>query len=144
MPFIKVYMHLVWSTKNREPYLRKEIRSMIFDHIKENATKKGIFLDTIGGYTDHMHALVSLSSDQSISKVIQLIKGESSNWINKQDFQKQRFEWQDEYFAVSVSPSQLTEVRNYIKTQEFHHQKITFQEEYDQLLKESDFSSFRA
>ncbi len=144
MPFIKVYVHLVWSTKNREPYLRKEIRPMIFDHIKENATKKGIFLDTIGGYMDHMHALVSLSSDQSISKVIQLIKGESSNWINKQDFQKQRFEWQDEYFAVSVSPSQLTEVRNYIKTQEFHHQKITFQEEYDQLLKESDFSPFRA
>lgn len=72
--------------------------------------------------------------EQNIKKIIQLIKGESSFWINKNQLTKERFEWQDEYFAVSVSESVVDKVRDYIKNQEIHHQKKTFQEEYDEFI----------
>ena len=135
MPFIKVYIHFVWSTKNRVPYLKsKEIRQKVWQHIRENAKEKNIFIDFINGYDDHCHCLVSLGVDQTIQKTMQLIKGESSFWINKQGLTKQKFEWQDEYFAVSVSESMIEVVRNYIKKQEEHHNTKTFQQEYDEFI----------
>lgn len=104
MPYIKIYIHFVWSTKNRKPYLdSSELRNKIWDHITDNATSKNIFIDIVNGYHDHCHTLISLGIDQTISKVMQLIKGESSYWINKNELCKEKFEWQDEYFAVSVS-----------------------------------------
>jgi putative transposase len=140
MPFIKVYIHFVWSTKNRHPSLNsKELRLKVWQHIKVNAKTKGIFIDFISGYSDHCHCLISLGTDQTIQKVMQLIKGESSFWINKNQLTKEKFEWQDEYFAVSVSESVLEKVRNYIKNQEEHHKKKTFHEEYDEFITKYDF-----
>ena len=116
MPFIKIYIHLVFSTLNRKPFLNsKDLRIKVWKHIKENATEKGIYLDMVNGYSDHCHCLVSLGIDQTIQKLMQLIKGESSFWINKENLTKQKFEWQDEYFAVSVSESVLQKTRDYIK-----------------------------
>ena len=83
MSFIKVYVHYVWSTKNREPLLSADIRFDVFNHIRENARKKNIFIDFINGYIDHVHCLISLNDDLSIGKIAQLIKGESSHWINQ-------------------------------------------------------------
>lgn len=143
MPFIKVYIHFVWSTKNRVPYLNsKELRVKVWNHIRENAKEKGIFIDFINGYSDHCHCLVSLGVDQTIQKVMQLIKGESSFWINKNGLIKDKFEWQDEYFAVSVSESMLNKVRNYIKNQEEHHHKKTFQDECDEFINKYGFEKF--
>lgn len=135
MPFIKVYIHLVWSTKNRVPYLDSaELRQKVWQHIRENAKEKGIYIDFINGYSDHCHCLISLGVDQNIQKTIQLLKGESSFWINKNQLTKEKFEWQDEYFAVSVSESIIDRVRDYIKNQEIHHTKKTFQEEYNEFI----------
>lgn len=143
MPFIKVYIHFVWSTKNRNPFLKTlEIREAMWQHIKQNATEKGIFIDFISGYTDHCHCLISLGSDQTISKIMQLIKGESANWFNKQQFIEEKFQWQEEYFAVSVSESIVDKVRNYIKNQEVHHSKKSFQEEYTELIEKFGFKEF--
>ena len=135
MPFVKVYIHCVWSTKNRIPYLDSiELRQKVWQHIRENANQKGIFIDFINGYSDHCHCLISLGVNQNIQKVLQLIKGESSFWINKNELTKEKFEWQDEYFVVSVSESIVDKVRDYIKNQETHHTKKTFQEEYDEFI----------
>ena len=143
MPYIKVYIHFVWSTKNREPFLNsKELRLKVWDHIRDNARAKGIFLDFVNGYSDHCHCLVSIGMDQTIQKIMQLIKGESSFWINKNQLTQQKFEWQDEYFAVSVSESILDRVRNYIKNQEEHHRKKSFQEEYTEFLEKYGFQRF--
>jgi REP element-mobilizing transposase RayT len=143
MPFTKVYIHFVWSTKNREPFLdSKELRLKVWNHIRENAKSKGIFLDFVSGYSDHCHCLVSLGLDQTIQKIMQMIKGESSFWINKNQLTKQKFEWQDEYFAVSVSESMLEKVRNYIQNQEDHHRKKSFQEEYAEFLDKYGFQRF--
>jgi REP element-mobilizing transposase RayT len=96
----------------------------------------------INGYQEHCHCLISLGPDQTMSKVMQLIKGESSFWINKNNLRKQRFEWQDQYFAVSVSESVVDKVRAYIKNQEDHHKKSTFSEEYDQFIEKFGFQKF--
>ena len=144
MPFVKVYIHFVWSTKNRYPFLySKELRLQVWNHIRENAIQKGIYIDFINGYSDHCHCLVSLGIDQTIQKVMQLIKGESSFWINKNNLTTERFEWQDEYFAVSVSESMIDKVREYIKNQEVHHSKKTFQQEYDEFIKNYGFEKFK-
>src|ERR1700675_3215264 len=118
MPFIKVYTHFVWSTKNRMQTLNTlELRQKVWQHIRENAKKKDLFIDFDNGHAEHGHCLVSLGVDQTISKVMQLIKGESAFWFNKQGLTKQKLEWQNEYFAVSVSESQIDTVRTYIKNQ---------------------------
>lgn len=135
MPFVKTYIHLVWSTHNWTPFLNSlELRQQVWQHIKENSVKKGIFIDFVNGYADHCHCLISLGTDQTIEKVVHLIKGESSFWINKNNLTKEKFQWQDEYFAVSVSESAIEKVRNYIKNQEIHHQKKTFAEEYKEFM----------
>jgi len=149
MPFVKVYIHFVWSTKNREPFLAtEEMRQKVWHHMRENAKLKGIFIDFINGHKEHCHRLVSLSINQTIEKIIQLIKGECSFWINKQNefipvLAGRKFEWQDEYFAVSVSESQVDKVRNYIKNQEEHHKHKTFQQEYDELIKKFGFQKYK-
>jgi REP element-mobilizing transposase RayT len=139
MPFVRVWIHLVWSTKNREPMLRSNIRGKAFQHIRENAKEKKIHIDCINGAVDHVHALVLLSADRALSKMVQLIKGESSHWVNNNSLLPFHFEWQEEYFAVSVSESDVEAVRKYIKGQEEHHGKMTFGEEYDILMKKYRF-----
>jgi len=112
-------------------------RQQLFDHIRQNALLKGIYLDRINGYTDHVHCLVKLQAAQSLGHVAQLLKGESAFWFNRQPGNgRPRLEWQEDYFAVSVSLSQLHTVRNYIENQEMHHAKKTFAEEYQALLKQ--------
>ena len=144
MPFIKIYIHFVWSTKNRVESLEtKEIRDKVWFHIKENAKKKDIFVDFANGYSQHCHCLISLGVDQTISKIMQLIKGESSFWINKHGLTKEKFEWQDEYYGVSVSESMIETVRNYIKNQEAHHGSHSYDDEIDDLIAKHGFEKFK-
>jgi putative transposase len=136
MSWVRVWIHLVFSTKNKEPFLRTgEIRKKVFQHIKQNAEEKGIWLDCINGYQDHAHSLISLNKDQAISKVAQLIKGESSFWINQNKLTKTKFVWQDDYWAVSVSESHLKPVRDYILQQEEHHAAKSFADEINEFMK---------
>ena len=120
--------------------LEKGMRNKVFDHIKVNAREKAIRLDTIGGYVDHVHVLISLGSDQTIAKISQLLKGESSHWANQDVLTRNKIEWQDEYTALSVGESMLDNVREYIRGQEEHHRKKTFAEEYRELLKGQGYS----
>ncbi len=139
MSFIKIYVHYVWSTKNRHPFLSDDIRPNVFQHIKENARTKNIFIDFINGYTDHVHCLISLNDDLSIGKMAQLIKGESSHWINKNKLTATKFEWQDEYLAIGIGDDKIQDVRNYIAQQEEHHKKVSFQQEFEQFIKRYGF-----
>ena len=100
---------------------------------------KGIHLDFINGYTDHVHTLISLKSDQTVAKVAQMLKGESSHWINQTELLNVKFEWQDEYIAISVSESIVDKVREYIKNQEVHHRKKSFSEEYQEFIDKYGF-----
>jgi len=139
MSHVKIYLHCVWGTKNRTPFLNGANLQPILQHIKENARDKSIHIDFLNGHKEHIHCLISLNSDQMLSKCIQLIKGESSYWINKQGLTSGRFEWADEYFAVSLSNSHVDRVREYIKNQEEHHRNKSWEEEYAEFLLEYGF-----
>ena len=143
MPFVKIWIHAVWSTKKRKPLLIKSIRQTVFKHIHQNALKKDIFMDTVNGHIEHVHCLFRLKNDQTIKDIMQLLKGESSFWINKKKMINTKFNWQDEYFAVSVSESQVDAVRKYIQNQEEHHQKKTFMQEYDEFINKYGFKVFK-
>ena len=139
MSFVKVMIHAVWGTKNRYPFLTEGIRQKVITHIKANACEKQICIVRLNGDTEHLHCLFGLNADMSIAKVLQLLKGESAYWINKQQLTALKFEWADEYYAVSVSESALDKVKCYIDNQENHHKKISFSQEYDEFLKNYDF-----
>ena len=139
MPLLKIWIHLVWSTKNRAPVLTKDIRETIFNHIKENAKQKNIHIDFVNGHNDHVHCLISLNAEQTIAKVVQLLKGESSFWVNRNHLCREKLIWQEEYFAVSVSESGVNRVREYIKNQEEHHRLKTSREEYEEFISKYGF-----
>ncbi len=139
MPYVKIWVHAVWATKSRKKYLTKEIQNVIFRHIHQNGLEKGIFIDVVNGSYEHIHCLFRLKSNQTIEKVMQLLKGESSFWINKQKLTDSHFGWQDEYFAVSISESQVNKIRNYIKGQEKHHMMKTYMQEYDEFINKYGF-----
>ena len=136
MSYLKVWVHCVWTTKKRVPFLSDEIRMDVIHHILDNAKIKGIYIDHLNGHLEHIHALISLGGNQTISEIMQKIKGECSFWINKNKLTRIKFEWQDDFYAVSIGSSQVENLRNYIRNQVQHHQKITFQEELDSIIKE--------
>ena len=134
MSFVRILLHIVFSTKNREPLLSKELRGKLYIHIREYAGAKNIFLETIGGWNDHIHLLISLGKEQSISKIVNLIKGESSFWINKGKLLEVKFSWQDDYYAVSIGESIREKLIDYIKRQEEHHKSQGFVQEINEIL----------
>jgi REP element-mobilizing transposase RayT len=141
MSWVRVYLHMVFSTKNRQPFLNSsELRRNVFEHIKNYAEEKGIWLDCINGYQEHAHCLISLGKEQTISKVAQLIKGESSYWINQHNLTSEKFVWQDDYWIVGVSESHLESVRKYIHNQEIHHSNQSFESEINNLMEKYGWS----
>lgn len=143
MPFIRVWIHFIWSTKNREKIISKELKNALLNHIISNAQEKTIWIDSINCISDHIHVLISLNTDQLISKTVMLLKGESSYWVNRNKLTKTKFEWQDEYIAVSVSESNADKVRRYIQNQEEHHRKKSFSEEYDDFMKRHQNGNYK-
>jgi len=139
MPYTKILVHTVWATKNRKNLLNVENKRLLCNHIREYSKSKDIHLININGFENHLHCFLSLTTSQNIATVMNLIKGESSFWTNKNLKLSEKFEWQDEYFAVSVSQSHFDLINNYITNQEEHHKKKTFKEEYDEFIKNYNF-----
>ncbi|WP_372950043.1 transposase [Mariniphaga sp.] len=141
MSWVKIWVHMVFSTKDGTPFLNSsELRKKVFGHISENALEKRIWLDSVNGHKEHIHCLISLGREQTISKIAQLIKGESSFYINKNKLIPQHFSWQDDFWAVSVSESHIAAVRKYIEGQENHHRTKSFTEEVDEFMKKYGWS----
>ena len=116
-----------------------ELRKEILIHVMENVERTGVYIDFINGYLEHVHCLISLGTGQNIDKILMLLKGESSYWINKNKILHMKFEWQDKYFAASVSEFAVTRIRDYIKNQEYHHKKKSFNEEYQEFMRKYKF-----
>jgi len=135
MSFIKIWIHAIWATKKRYPFLINKLRKQLFKHIIKNADNKGIHINVINGYYDHVHLLISMNADQSISKIIHYIKGESSFWINSNNLTDVKFAWQSDYYAVAISHQQIKSVRDYIINQEKHHYSESFEDEIKQFIK---------
>ena len=143
MSYLKIWVHCVWTTYKKTPYLKDEIRNEVIQHIRNNAKQKDIYIDHINGYYEHLHALISLGGRQNISEIMQKIKGESSFWINKNKLTRLKFQWQDDYYAVSIGMSQLDNLRKYIRGQEQHHKKVSCQEELNSLIEQYKLSKMK-
>ena len=90
----------------------------------------------INNMPDHLHFFVGLNPSQSISDMLRLVKGDSSEWINNEKLTKNKFNWQGGYGAFSHSKSQVDTVVKYILNQQEHHKKTTFLDEYQKMLKD--------
>ena len=125
-----LYCHLVFSTKNREPWLRNEVEARVWAYLGGIARDNGMTAVQIGGMPDHVHLLLGLPATMAVSKAAQLIKGGSSKWIKEEFPDLRGFAWQDGYGAFTVSKSNLLSIIQYIQDQREHHRGKTFQEEY--------------
>ena len=129
------------GNEEQREILKREFRQSVINHIRDNARRKGIYIERLNGDADHLHCLFGLNADITIAKTLQMIKGESAYWINKEGIVRSKFEWADEYYAVSVSESVLEYVRAYIDNQEEHHKKKLFTEEVEEFLAQYNLKS---
>jgi len=132
---VKNLVHLVYSTKHREPLIPTKCREVLF------AYQAGIFTQwespalVIGGVEDHVHALFALSKNHPLKKVVEEVKKGSSKWMKSDGPRIQQFSWQAGYAGFSVSQSSVDTVRRYIERQDEHHRKMGFQDELRALFK---------
>jgi putative transposase len=139
MSYVKIWLHCVWSTKDRAQIISQSFRPELLKHFRENAEEKNIILDYINAHENHVHALINLGKQQNLATIMQYLKGESSFWINNKKILPYHFSWQDDYFAVSVGQSQVERIRNYIKNQDEHHQRMSWEEEVNLFMKKYGF-----
>ena len=130
-----LYVHIIWSTRNRESVLTRPVRVVLFSHLKKLAEEKGIHLLEVNGAEDHVHLLLQLHPAQNLSQVMRLLRSESSEWTNTTQLIKGGFEWSEEIIAYSVSPGSLAQVASFIQRQEEYHTTKSFQTEIEVFLK---------
>jgi putative transposase len=128
--YSSLYVHYVFSTKNREPLLKGDFKERLWAIMGGIAKENRITPRCIGGVSDHVHLLLSLPATTSVAKAIQIIKGGSSKWVHETFPKGRYFSWQEGYGAFSVSISNLVDTIKYIENQEEHHRTRTFREEY--------------
>ena len=141
MSYVRVLVHAVFSTRNREIILSKAVKDLLCAHIQDEARKKSIHLLAINGHADHLHCLFGVSPVQCVATIMQAIKGESAYWFNHKSGQSgtEKLIWQDDYFAVSVSESHTEKVMNYIDRQEEHHRHMTYYQEVQRMADKYGF-----
>src|SRR5688572_21124048 len=131
---VKNTVHLVFSTKHREPLIQPAIESELHAYLFGTCKNLECQPIRVGGDSDHVHILCALSKKLAIMKLLELVKVHSSKWIKTKGEPYQRFHWQDGYAAFSVSPWDVDKVAAYIDNQKEHHRHTTFQDELRELL----------
>lgn len=129
-----IYIHLIFSTKDRHPFLTKEINPDLHAYMATVLANLKCPATLINSVEDHVHILFNLTRTATVAQVVEEVKKSSSKWIKTQGPGFERFAWQAGYGAFSVSESNTGKVANYIRNQQEHHRKITFQEEYRNFL----------
>jgi putative transposase len=129
-----VLLHIIFSTKNRCPFIDEAIESELHSYIASTTSSHGSYAYKIGGISDHIHLLVTLPRTLSISDLLEEIKKNSSKWIKTKSQKYADFAWQKGFGVFSVSTSRANAVVTYISNQKEHHQAQSFQDEYRQFL----------
>ncbi len=132
----RIWVHIIWATKNRERILFKEPGKQLYDFLMNKSKTLNIEFEQLNIQPEHVHALIDLPTNILLCDFMQSIKGSSSHWINENKILKAKFSWQRGYGAYSVSASQLQKVKNYIKNQTEYHKRKTFIEEYNEWKEE--------
>jgi len=130
--FVKNHIHLVFSTKDRMQSIAKDVQPDLWSYMAGICRNQGMAAIAINGMADHAHVLFHLPPILSLAKAVQLLKANSSKWMNEHGRQ---FAWQEGYSGFSVSISNTPMVAKYIRHQEHHHRKMTFEQEHRALLR---------
>ena len=133
--YCNLLYHLVFSTKNRQDWLRGESSERTQEYLGGAIRSEGGVAIIVSGTSNHVHILAKLRQDRAMSNILCRIKSNSSGWIHRTFPSFDQFSWQDGYGAFTVSPSQVEKVYHYIRDQEEHHRKVSFEEELVALLK---------
>ena len=137
--FISCHLHCVWSTKERQPLITPALQQRLWPYLGGIARANKMSAIEIGGVEDHIHVLLSLASTLSISKAVQLLKGNSSKWAHETFPEHQAFEWQEGYGALSVGVSGIETTVDYFRRQAEHHRQRSFREELEIFLKKHGY-----
>jgi putative transposase len=132
---VKNYIHIVFSTKHRQPLIHPPVEQELHAYLGGICNKLECTVLKVGGYTDHIHILCMLSKKITLIKLMEELKSHSSKWIKTKGEGYENFYWQDGYGAFSVKPSEVDRVIRYIENQHEHHNKNTFKDEYRKYLK---------
>ncbi|MBN1651520.1 MAG: IS200/IS605 family transposase [Bacteroidales bacterium] len=132
--YTQIHIQAVFSVQNRSCLLRKAWKNELFKYISGIIQNNGHKVLAINGMPDHVHVFFGLRPKQSLSDLMQDIKGDSSKWINQKGFINGRFSWQEGFGGFSYSKSQVNQVIDYIRDQEMHHRRKSFKEEYLEFL----------
>jgi REP element-mobilizing transposase RayT len=132
--FSSLHCHIVFSTKNRQAWINRELQPRVYEYIGGILRNNSCALIAAGGMPDHVHLLVSLGRTVSVSEVVRLIKTNSSGWIHD-ELRLRDFQWQTGYGAFAVSYSNVEVVQQYLAKQEEHHRVRTFEDEFRELLR---------
>ena len=134
---VEIYVHIVFSTKHRQPFLRdSEFRARTHAYLAGILRNSDCPALVVGGVEDHVHLLIGFKASHRIDYLLRDLKADSSAWVHNV-LNRKIFSWQQGYAALSVSPSNLEDVRQYVLRQEEHHRRKTFREELIELLIES-------
>ena len=131
MPFWRLYYHIVWATKGREPWLCGEVERMVHGAIVGKANEMRLKVYATGNADDHIHVLVSIPPALSVAKVVGLLKGASSHYVNASGKIPWRFAWQEGYGVVTVGERLLSTAVAYVRSQRQHHAEHTVYEYYE-------------
>lgn len=136
--YTQIHIQFVFAVKFRDAVIHSSWKDELYRYMTGIVQNNKHKLIAINGMPDHIHILIGMRPTQSISDLMQDIKGSSSKWINQKGFIKGKFEWQEGYGAFSYGKSQVKDVIAYIENQEQHHSKKTFRDEYLDFLKKFD------
>jgi len=136
--YTQIHIQAVFAVKYRLSVIRKEWKDELYKYITGVIQQNGHKLLIVNGVEDHLHIFFGMRPTQSLSDLMQDVKGNSSKWINEKKFVSSHFEWQSGFGAFSYSKSQIADVIKYIQNQETHHAKQTFLDEYRELLNQFD------
>ncbi|HPI20123.1 MAG TPA: IS200/IS605 family transposase [Candidatus Kapabacteria bacterium] len=136
--YSKIWLHIIWSTKSKQRIIQGERRTLIYNFLIEKAIEIKVPIEVLNIQPEHIHLLIDLPTDISVSKFVKNLKGSSSRWINEKKLFKGHFEWQRGYGVFSVSPSLLIKVKTYIKNQDEHHKRMSYKNELNTLLKKTN------
>jgi REP element-mobilizing transposase RayT len=133
---VQVYVHLIWSTKHRTPFLKDHaLRTEMHHYLGGTCNKMECPVLQVGGVEDHVHILCRLGKSRTVPELLAELKRESSKWVKQLSPALSDFYWQDGYGAFSVSPSHVDPLIRYITNQEQHHRNESFQDEFRRLCK---------
>ncbi|MEO6329513.1 MAG: IS200/IS605 family transposase [Ginsengibacter sp.] len=132
--YTQIHLQLIFVVQNRISLIQSSWKDDLYKYITGIVQNNNHKMIIVNGMPDHLHVVIGMRPVQSLSDLMQDIKGSSSKWINENKFITGKFQWQEGYGAFSYSKSHLPVLINYVKNQEIHHRKKTFLEEYKQFL----------